>query len=136
MSYHDLTLDKNFLIEAKKGKCYFSDQIGMSKEQLISLVGEPTVIDWYSGGHYYYYNEIAYILDESLTIVAINMPGQRINEQISTVLTFFGTPSSESYSEMDNNYIYSYHLNEYTLSFEAFNKDEEVINIWVTKNKK
>ncbi|OIJ10594.1 hypothetical protein BKP37_18865 [Anaerobacillus alkalilacustris] len=135
LSYHDLDVTSSFITEALTGRMVTSPIIiGSSKNEVILKVGEPSMTDWYLGGTYYYYNDMAYLFDEASNVVAINMPGLRINVQISEVIEKLGAPTNKSYSEMENSYYYSYEAGPYLLSFEVFDKDKNITNIWLTKS--
>lgn len=134
-SYHDLEFDLTFIDEAKHGRIPTSAvNIGMSNEDVVSMLGEPIVIDWYHGGTYYHYNEQAFIFNDLFDVVAIKMPGNRISALLETVITILGEPSEVIFDELDNTLFYSYKLDNYTLSFETPSNAEQVRNVWLMEN--
>lgn len=135
LSYHDLELDLTFIHKANHGRIPTSAvNIGMSNEDVVSMLGEPVVIDWYHGGTYYHYNKLAFIFSDLLEVVAIKMPGNRISIRLKDVPTILGEPSEIIYDELDNTLFYSYKLDKFTLSFEAENKEKHVQNVWLMEN--
>lgn len=135
LSYHDLQLTDDFLKKGKLGQLPSSPiSIGASKEQLIETIGQPVVTDWYNGGTLYSYNDIAYIIDENDHVVAILMPGFRINTILEAVPTQIGPSTEIQYSELANTISYLYRLEKYTIAFEANEENTEVLTILLYEN--
>ena len=136
LSYHDMELTREFLEAGKKGFMIGSKvPIGSTKDELITELGIPIVEDWYYGGLLYAYNEISYILDDSLKIAAITMPGNRISISLKEVALILGQPDEIHFSELDNTVFYKYKLGQYSLSFEAYDENENVFEIWLMNKK-
>lgn len=135
LSYHDLQLTPEFLEVGKLGRIHTSPiTIGMNKEKIISQLGPPIVTDWYYGGRLYSYNDLAYILDDNLNVIAINLPGNRLNIVLEDVSNILGLPSSIEYSEADNTILYFYDLGKFTISFEAYENTSKVLQVLLYKN--
>jgi hypothetical protein len=135
LSYHDLRLSADFLNTGKLGQLPTSPiTIGMSKEQLVETKGSPVVTDWYNGGILYSYNDIAYIIDQNHNVVAITIPGFRINTILDDIPTQIGQPTDIQYSELANTVSYLYKLENYTIAFEAAEENTEVLNILLYEN--
>ncbi len=134
LSYNDLLLEKDFLQKAENGYMYNSNiSIGTTKDDLITILGPPTISDWYHGGTHYVYNDISFILDDSKKVVSISMPGNRIKTTLEEVPIILGAPTSVDHFEKYNAVFYSYELEQYTLSFEAVSENDKVVNIWLNK---
>lgn len=135
LSYHDLDLNLTFIDEAKHGKIPTSAvNIGMNIEDVVSMLGEPVIKDWYHGGTYYHYNEQAFIFNDLFDVVAIKMPGNKISILLEDVTTILGEPSEIIFDELDNTLFYSYKLDKFTLSFEGKSKVKQVQNVWLMAN--
>ncbi|MFN7251624.1 MAG: hypothetical protein ACK4M9_12635 [Anaerobacillus sp.] len=135
LSYNDLRLTAGFLNSGKLGQLPTSPiTIGMSKEQLVETKGPPVVTDWYNGGTLYSYNDIAFIIDQNHNVVAISMPGFRINTILDDIPTQIGQPTDIQYSELANTVSYLYKLENYTIAFEADEESTEVLNILLYEN--
>lgn len=134
LSFLNLELDSSFLTSAKIGEMVSCNiKLGTSLDELIETLGKPIVTDWYHGGSYYSYNDIAFILDEQMNVIAINMPGNRLKRTLNEVVTVFGAPSVTTIDELDNTLFYSYEIGNYTLSFEASSEEDLVRNIWLNQ---
>lgn len=134
LSYHDLHLSPQFLEEAKKGFMIHSKiGIGSTEEQLLSTLGPPHVQDWFHGGLLYVYSDLSYILNDHLQIVAILMPGNRINIPLKEVPTILGSPYTIDYSEKDRSFIYTYEAGSYLLQFEALDEEQNVMDVWLVE---
>ncbi|QOY34000.1 DUF4309 domain-containing protein [Anaerobacillus isosaccharinicus] len=135
LSYHDLQLSENFLEVGHLGQMPSSPiTIGMSSHEVEASLGPPTVTDWYYGAIYYFYNDIAFLIGEDNRVVAIEMPGNRIKTELQDVQKELGEPTSIQYSELDDTIIYLYEIGEYTIAFEAYKENSNVITITLYEN--
>ncbi|MCT8137482.1 DUF4309 domain-containing protein [Anaerobacillus sp. CMMVII] len=136
LSYHDLPLSKEFLDAGMQGHLPTSQiKLGMSSEEVINFLGQPVVTDWYYGGILYSYNDMAYVLDDELNVIAINMPGNRIASLLKDVSKELGKPTSIQYSEIEDIVTYIYELGSFTISFEATQENSKVLAIWLLENR-
>lgn len=135
LSYHDLQLSEKFLEVGHLGQMPSSPiTIGMSSQDVEANLGPPTVTDWYYGAIYYFYNDIAFLIGEDNRVIAIEMPGNRIKIKLHDVQKELGEPASIQYSELDDTFVYFYKLGKYTIAFEAYKENSNVITITLYEN--
>lgn len=110
----------------------FVQTLGIRKQELIDIVGSPSLVESISGGEFYIYNDHAYIIDTlSQEIQAVVIPGSRINMKINSVTTLLGQPDDINLNEQYGSYFYTYQSGDYSLSFETSVTDETILNVWI-----
>lgn len=137
VSYKNIDLSDSFLKSASNGKLEGSHiSIGTSEKELLVELGNPVMIDWYYGGMYYVYGEIGFIIDDNSSVVAICLPGSRMKTTLEEVELKLGAPTTMTYDEATYLYTYSYDVGNYQLNFEGYEKNIDVMNIWLLEKGK
>lgn len=134
-TFPQYTFSKQSAEFLKDGMLLHTDvQLGMSIKDVLQELPDPYDHDYYNGGIYYAFPGGRTIFYDELTeeVTFITLGGSSLTNEQEELLAMLGTPESEGYDDMKEEYYYTYTFGQNLLHVDR-EGDGKIVSLWLSK---
>ncbi|MCG3088022.1 hypothetical protein [Sporosarcina cyprini] len=134
-TFPQFTFTKQSAELLKDGMLLHTDvQLGMSIKDVLQELPDPYDHDYYNGGIYYAFPGGRTIFYDELTgeVTFVTLGGSSLTNEQEELLAILGTPESEGYDDMKEEYYYSYTFGQNQLLVDR-KRDGKIVSLWLSK---
>lgn len=129
------TFSKQSVELLKDGMLLQTDvQLGMPIKDVLQVLPDPYDHDYYNGGIYYAFPGGRTVFYDELTeeVTFITLSGSSLTNEQEELLAMLGTPESEGYDDVIEEYYYSYTFGQNQLLMHR-ERDGKIVSLWLSK---